>query len=112
MDPRKPAQPGQNPRFAGTLVTVVNDPRGDQRGWWNWGSRGDLGWQAPPPPLDPAKYPNIKRKDLEHYLRTVRGAHQEFLHDRESLTEATNRQLLLEGIDPSTAAGRARSSCV
>ncbi|KAJ9524433.1 hypothetical protein QJQ45_019485 [Haematococcus lacustris] len=55
---------------------------------------------------DPNKYPNIKRKDLEPYLRVIRGAHQHFLQDRESLAEANNRQALLDGFEPGSVPGK------
>lgn len=78
-------------------MAVVNDPRADNnRSWWGWGPAvRDLSWADPPPPLDPTRYPNYKLKDLEPYLRIVRGSHQQFLRDRASLTENLKRQLEL-----------------
>lgn len=77
------------------LVAVVNDPRADSnRSWWGF-SRPDLSWSEPPPPLDPLCYPNFKLRDLDHYLRVVRGAHQQFLRDRASLLDNVNRYMML-----------------
>ncbi|KAJ9524168.1 hypothetical protein QJQ45_004943 [Haematococcus lacustris] len=88
------------------LGTVTNDPRAHEpKSWFGWG-RSDLSRAGPPPALDPNKYPNIKRKDLEPYLRVIRGAHQHFLQDRESLAEANNRQALLDGFEPGSVPGK------
>ncbi|KAL6764938.1 hypothetical protein V8C86DRAFT_3022064, partial [Haematococcus lacustris] len=88
------------------LGTVTNDPRAHEpKSWFGWG-RSDLSRAGPPPALDPNKYPNIKRKDLEPYLRVIRGAHQHFLQDRESLAEANNRQALLDGFEPGSVPGQ------
>ena len=98
----QPSQPPQRPVLdCGALMTVVNDPRADANKNWLWGlgRMPDNSWAEPPPPLDPTRYPNVKLRDLEPYLRIVRGTHEAFLKDRDSLGEAFQRQMLLGNVD-------------
>ena len=83
-----------------SLTTALNDPREDSRGAWGyWGFRQvDTSWQDPPTPLDPSRYPNITRQHLASYLKVVSGRYENFLRDREGLTEGLQHQLLLEGL--------------
>lgn len=114
MDPRRKAGgPGRkaSPYNAGqALVAVVNDPRTDNnRGWWGFGRQDPYG---PPPPLDPYKYPNYNRKDLDHYLRIIRVAHQQFVRDRASLLENLNRNIWLGVADADEENEPVGKSCV
>ncbi len=104
--PRPPHPPassshGDRERGGGTYTAqsvsgLVNDPR-EQLTWWGFQTK-DMSWKDPPPPLDPYRYPNITRQDLERYLSIVGdGKHEEFLEDRRALAQGHQQQLMMEG---------------
>lgn len=69
-----------------TLASIVNDPRtaGQSSGGF-WGLAHDASQAPTAPPLDPTKYPNITKADVQSYVDLVHEAYDRFLRDRQSL---------------------------
>jgi hypothetical protein len=68
-----------------TLASIVNDPRVGAQGSGFWGLGTEAAPPAPPPPLDPARYPPVSYADVARYLEQLHGGYERFVQDRQSL---------------------------
>ncbi|KAG1665155.1 hypothetical protein FOA52_005536 [Chlamydomonas sp. UWO 241] len=94
------------------LASVTNDPRAGSDAWFGFKSAQDTSWKTPPPPLDPAKYPNVTRADLKRFLKIVgHGQYEQLMEDRRSMAEDLSaEQLLAAGKGTRASAGSSSSS--